>query len=257
MDQDTLSALDLNHLEANRILMELSDKGEYVERTEVAIVSCGLPVEALNWGFVKPPHDAPALTAVTVRSWFEKRGLPFRLGFRGAEARRKLAELEPDGWLRNADPTPGMALAIPAAVPGAPESLTIRQVRTCEEMVAFREAAFRGFGYPVPAARLFINERFLALPRVRLYAGLAGGEVVATSILIATAEIAGIYWVATLEAQRGRGYGAALTWAAVAGGRELGCRLASLQASKLGFPVYARMGFEHVLDYEYLHPPAG
>ena len=66
--------------------------------------------------------------------------------------------------------------------------------------------------------------------------------------------VAGIYWVATIEEQRRRGYGEALTWAAVAGGRELGCGIASLQASKLGRRIYARMGFEHGLDYEYLHP---
>jgi GNAT superfamily N-acetyltransferase len=251
---DPLSAFDRNRLEANRIFMGLSDTGEYVEERDVAIASCGLPVEALNWGFLKPPYDAPLATAATVRSYFDRRRLPFRLAFR-AEARRELAELECAGWRHEADPTPGMALAIPVAFPEAPEALSIRQVRTSDEMVAFREAAFRGFGYPVPAARLFINERFLSLPRVRLHAGFVGDEVVATSILIATDAVAGIYWVATLEEQRGRGYGAALTWAAVAGGRELGCRVASLQASKMGCPVYARMGFEHVLDYEYLHPP--
>jgi predicted GNAT family acetyltransferase len=92
------------------------------------------------------------------------------------------------------------------------------------------------------------------LPQVRLYSGLVDGAVVATSILVATGAVAGIYWVATIEEQRGRGYGEALTWAAAAGGRELGCAIASLQASKAGRPVYARMGFEHVLDYEYLHP---
>jgi hypothetical protein len=31
--------------------------------------------------------------------------------------------------------------------------------------------------------------------------------------------------------------------------------MASPQASRLGRPVYARVGFDHVLDHEYLHPP--
>ena len=93
------------------------------------------------------------------------------------------------------------------------------------------------------------------MPHVRLYSGLVDGVVVATSMLIATGSVAGIYWVATLEEHRGHGYGEALTWAAVGGGREFGCEIASLQASKLGRPVYTRMGFEHVLDYEHLLPP--
>jgi hypothetical protein len=53
---------------------------------------------------------------------------------------------------------------------------------------------------------------------------------------------------------RRRGYGEALTWAAVAGGQRAGCTIASLQASALGKPVYARMGFSDVLGYEHLLP---
>jgi GNAT superfamily N-acetyltransferase len=148
-----------------------------------------------------------------------------------------------------------MALAIPAAIPAFPRELEIVEVRTQERLVAFRETAFRGFGYPVAAAHIFLADRLLASSGVRLYAGLVDGALIATSMTVATGAIAGIYWVATLEEQRGKGYGAALTWAAVRGGGEAGGRIASLQASKLGRPVYARMGFEHVLDYEHLSPP--
>ena len=72
-----------------------------------------------------------------------------------------------------------------------------------------------------------------------------------------TADIAGIYWVATLERFRGRGFGAALTWQAAWAGREQGCRVASLQASQLGQSVYARMGFVHDRDYARFDAPAG
>jgi hypothetical protein len=78
----------------------------------------------------------------------------------------------------------------------------------------------------VGAAHIFLNERLLALPQVRLYSGLVDGSVVATSMLVAAGPVAGIYWVATIEPQRGKGDGEALTWAAAAGGRELGCTIA-------------------------------
>ena len=149
-----------------------------------------------------------------------------------------------------------MTLALPAEAPPASAGLAIERVRTPAQLAAFREAAFRGFGYPPAVAPHFLPDQLIAMPQVRLFAGLVGGEVVATSLLIATGSIAGIYWVATLEGHRGRGHGAALTWAAAAAGREFGCTLASLQASKLGRPVYARMGFAHALDYEHLLPPA-
>jgi GNAT superfamily N-acetyltransferase len=255
MDPGVLSAPDCNYLDANRIFMAFSERGEYLERGLVAIACCGLPVEELNWGFLKPPYDDVEATADAVRAYFAERKLPFRVSFRGADRERCVPALEAAGWRRKGDPAPGMTLALPAAPTPTPLGLAIEEVRTAEQLVAFREAAFRGFGYPVAAARLFLGERLLALPNVHLYAGLSGGAVVATSVLITTGDVAGIYWVATLEDHRGRGYGAALTWAAAVGGEQRGCRIASLQASKQGRPVYARMGFAHVLDYEHRLPP--
>jgi GNAT superfamily N-acetyltransferase len=253
--RDGLADVDWNYLDANRAFVACSPRGEYLERRDVAIVCCGLPAEQLNWGLLKPPCRDPAATAEAVRVYFGERALPFQVSAREDDGKRPLQGLEAIGWRRRPDATPGMTLAIPASVPKPPAPLVIDRVRSAEELVAFRETAFVGFGFPAATAGLFLNERLLALPGVRLYSGRLDGAVVATSMLMATGSVAGIYWVATLEAQRGRGYGEALTWAAVAGGRELGCAVASLQASKQGRPVYARMGFEHVLDYAHYLPP--
>lgn len=250
-----LSSLDCNFLDAQRVFMGFSDTGEYVERRGVAIASCGLRVRELNLGFLKPPYDDVEATAAGVRAYFAERALPCRIAFRGADHERCAPALEVGGWRGKSDPVPGMTLPLPTSPPAAPGGLAIERVRTPEQLARFREAAFAGFGYPVAGARLFLNERLLALPHVRMYAGFVAGAVVATSMLVATGDVAGIYWVATVEGQRGRGYGEALTWAAATGGSEFGCGIASLQASKLGRPVYARMGFAHVLDYEHLHPP--
>ena len=256
MNRNTLTALDCNFLDASRIFVASSERGEYRERRDVALCCCGLPAEPLNWGFVKPPYADLGATADAVSSYFAERRLPFNLTLRDENPRPLLDPLESRGWRRKTDPTPGMTLAMPKLIPAPPQRLSIEAMRTPEQLVAFREVAFRGFGYPVAVAPFFLSEPLLAMPHVRLYAGLVDGVVVATSMLIATGTVAGIYWVATLEEQRGHGYGAALTWAAVAGGRAFGCEIASLQASKLGRPVYTRMGFEHVLDYEHLLPPA-
>jgi len=255
MNPHALAALDANYLDANRIFMAVSDSGEYVERRDVALACCGLPVQLLNFGFLKPPWPDLAATADAVRAYFAPRRLPFQLTFRDPDARRPARALAPAGWREAGDPTPGMTLAVPDEVPAPPAGLAIREVRTPELLAGFGATAFRGFGYPEAMAPRFLNERLLALPQVRLYAGLVDGAVVSTSMLIASGAVAGIYWVATLEGHRGRGYGEALTWAATAGGREFRCRIASLQASRLGRPVYARMGFAHVLDYEHLLLP--
>ena len=56
----------------------------------------------------------------------------------------------------------------------------------------------------------------------------------------------GIYAVATLPDRRGKGYGDALTRAALAAAPHLP---AVLEASELGQPIYQRMGFQVVSEY--------
>lgn len=249
--------LDANYAEANRLLVAGTKRGSFEERQGAAIVSSGLPVEALNWGLLRPPFDDVVETAAAVRARFAP-DLPHRLVFR-AEYLPALAALETHGWRRGPAPAPAMTLALPAESPPPPRELEIRPVRTPDALAAYAEAAFEGFGFPPGAAGLFLHERLLERSHVRLFAGRVHGAVVATSMLVATGAIAGVYWVATRPDRRRRGYGEALTWAAVASARDLGCRVAFLQASQAGFPVYARMGFAHVFDYEHLvpDPPPG
>lgn len=55
---------------------------------------------------------------------------------------------------------------------------------------------------------------------------------------------ASVWWVATLPAARGRGLASRLMHRALADARSHGCDFSSLQATKLGEPVYARLGYE-------------
>jgi predicted acetyltransferase len=66
---------------------------------------------------------------------------------------------------------------------------------------------------------------------------------------------AGVYVVTTAEANRHQGIGAALTAAALREGRERGLRVGTLQASAMGEPVYRRMGFETVAEYQLFQLP--
>jgi len=85
----------------------------------------------------------------------------------------------------------------------------------------------------------------LELP-VRNYIGYLDSEPVATSTLFVSTGVAGVYNVATFEAARGKGIGAAITTKALVDGRDLGYRIGILQSSDMGFSVYERMGFEEV-----------
>ncbi|NWF69129.1 MAG: GNAT family N-acetyltransferase [Chloroflexi bacterium] len=80
------------------------------------------------------------------------------------------------------------------------------------------------------------------------YLGLLNGEAVACAQVWLAAGVAGIYNIATLESARGRGLGRAMTLKACHEGRAAGYHVAILQASRMGYPLYQKMGFRRVCD---------
>lgn len=82
------------------------------------------------------------------------------------------------------------------------------------------------------------------------YTACIDGEPVAVSSLVMTDGLAGIYAVATRPNARKRGLGTALTLHAMAEGRRRGAKMATLQATSMGRPVYERLGFRTVFDYQ-------
>jgi GNAT superfamily N-acetyltransferase len=88
--------------------------------------------------------------------------------------------------------------------------------------------------------------------------GRIDGVVVATSRVSIGAGVAGLYAVSTLPAYRGRGFGRAMTIAALRAARSIDYRIGVLQSSDLGYGVYRRLGFRELFPYEvFVHPGPG
>jgi ribosomal protein S18 acetylase RimI-like enzyme len=86
--------------------------------------------------------------------------------------------------------------------------------------------------------------------------GYVAGRAVGTSLMLDAHGVAGIYVVTTAEGYRRQGIGAAVTTAALRAGRDRGLRVGTLQASSMGAPVYAHMGFQTVAEYHLFRFPA-
>jgi ribosomal protein S18 acetylase RimI-like enzyme len=79
--------------------------------------------------------------------------------------------------------------------------------------------------------------------------GFLGDRLVAGSIVVTTPPVAGIYAVHCEPEYRRRGFGSAVTWAAVKAGMEDGSRRFFMGATEMAFAMYKRMGFTPVGEY--------
>ncbi|MCM4083560.1 GNAT family N-acetyltransferase [Paractinoplanes hotanensis] len=133
-----------------------------------------------------------------------------------------------------------------------PAGLTIERVTTPGSLEAWVNAYADPLGVATDqrSAAVLMEAGHPEAPQHLIrFAGRMDGRIVATSALLDSDGVAGIYVVATEESYRGRGIGAALTAAAVAEGRRRGLPVTTLQATAMGRPVYERLGLRAVAEY--------
>jgi GNAT superfamily N-acetyltransferase len=100
-----------------------------------------------------------------------------------------------------------------------------------------------------------IPPRLAAEPVPLRWVGRVDGRPVATSRVSIGGGAAGLYAILTLPSHRGRGFGRAMTIAALRAAAGIGYRIGVLQSSDLGYSVYQRLGFRELFQYDiYVHP---
>ena len=151
-------------------------------------------------------------------------------------------------WVMDEEEPALVLLDVPESAPPPPAGLHIRRVATEQDFAAFQGIA----GTP---ASILPSLAAALDPDVSLFLGELDGRVVATSRLVCLRDIAEITGVVTDPAYRRRGFGTAMTWAAVMAGAARGCTTATLTATEMGYPVYVKMGFVPVCTFRTYLPP--
>jgi GNAT superfamily N-acetyltransferase len=250
MDDATLARLEHENMREWLRVSCAQVRGALIESTpELGIYATGLPVALFNQ-IVTDDGATPAdLTRAVER--VRERGTRFYPVLRRGTDDALRPTLEAMGLPMDDGTLPGMALhPIPPELPAAAEGLDIRVIADASGLRDHAIAAGVGFGLPEAMAVAFMGEELWARPGATVYVGYADGEPVATGFGVRSGRTIGVFTIATVPAARGRGFGAAMTGRVVADGAAAGCDVATLQASAMGRPIYERMGFRLVQEYD-------
>lgn len=144
----------------------------------------------------------------------------------------------------------GMAIDLDYPLEGvpAPEGLEIERVSGTSLLGDYSDLVSTGFHVPEDAGAEFMGiiAEVTSGPDATSwgYLGRLHEEPVASSGLILAGGGALVINVVTLPEARGKGIGAAMTHRALHDAREADFRIATLEATKMGYPVYKRLGME-------------
>jgi ribosomal protein S18 acetylase RimI-like enzyme len=237
-------------LECERVRAEAIEGGEVVEVADLLVCLSNLPAAELNGVRVLREPADPMASLDAARDVFRARGHGF-FGIELEVGRHPGVERAVrDAGLRRVEEWPAMVAEIASLAPGrVPEGADLHLVDDEDDLRLVREVETVVFGTPRGVAERFLGPRMLVDPRIRLFLARLDGRVVGQAAAYLVEGAVGVFGVAVVAPARGRGIGAALTRLAA---HAFGDRadLAWLQPSALARPMYERLGFRAVSDWE-------
>jgi ribosomal protein S18 acetylase RimI-like enzyme len=206
----------------------------------------GVPFVTYN-GIAGVPADFDAALA-RLRGW----GLPSRWTVSSPSTPQWYETALAANGLSFYDEWPGMIARVEELPAPEFEDATIEVVRTAAASEEWNDVLCDAFGL-LPEVSKFIRQAH-AWPHMHqtglLYLLIrVAGQAVATGLLRSAAGAAGVYGIAVRRAFQRRGFGTLATLATVQEGARRGASIAVLQATREGFPIYERLGFQTITSF--------
>lgn len=245
--EELVRRIDDNLFETFRILARTAPRGEIRESDGLLLVATGAPVPWFNIAYVTRPLNDPSTAMADACAFFDERHLPFVVRVRENTDTPTERAAEAAG-LPFTDAVPGMVLGDIGPRGTFLEHIAIRRVQGSNVADHIGVVA-DSFGMPHDMVSSFVSQQLGEEPDFELYVGYHHDRPVAASALAVSHRVAGVYNVGTVREYRNQGIGEAMTWHAIRQGALANCRIASLQSSRMGEPIYRRMGFRTVTTY--------
>lgn len=131
-----------------------------------------------------------------------------------------------------------------------PDGFKVKGVNTREDIDNFAIVTKEAFDKSdVEIEKMYESEASLIDANIRAFVIYRDDTPVSAVMTVLSEEVAGIYWVGTVESARGQGLGSFVAQIATNAGFDSGKNLVILQASEAGERVYKRLGYQTITRY--------
>jgi GNAT superfamily N-acetyltransferase len=252
-----------NLIEFHRALTRWGSRGALEEGNGAVLCAGGswIPVVA-NEAFRSEGNLGGAELIVRAEKFFAQlaRGFSVKVRDNGEDEDLRRACLVA-GLQGFGEPVPQMICLQPLSGPTPIEGITVRSVEDEDGLHAFvsvNAAAYATYGMPPEVLADLFDETAIVLGDRSAHMVVARRATlpVATAMIFESDGVASVQWVGTIPDARGTGLGALVTTAVTNLAFDRGASSCTLQASPMGAPVYARLGYETLYHYaEYVRWP--
>jgi hypothetical protein len=231
-----------------------------VDTPELLLVDSGFETDTFNVACRAQlaPETLPARIAEAL-AFFREGGRPFSWWVSPSDGPENLGQALTEAGLVAAEGELAMAASLPELPPveTAPQGLRIERGSRPEQMAQFVQVIWP-FSESAELAYYLATAPLLLQPDspFRFYVGYLGERPVASAEMCLAGGVAGLYSIVTLETERRKGFGSALTVYPLLEALAEGYQSAILQASEQGQSLYERVGFRPYGQYIEYKPTA-
>jgi ribosomal protein S18 acetylase RimI-like enzyme len=255
-DVDLARHAHLNMVEAFASLAS-HQPGGFLRRTEgVVVAATGSPFALFN-EVLPVEEDVDAGALIEAVEEVRAAGLSFRVQLRERTDDQLLPVVHELGLEEDAGASwPAMILSAMLTATSHPEKGL--RIALVEDKAGFEQFVRLGAGLGGVSPDLYatwLPEAILDDPAWGLFIGYEADAPVTMSMSFHADGVAGVYNVGTAVPARRRGYGWAMTLAAIMAGANAGCTISTLQSSTMAMSIYEAHGFRTLYRYRAFREP--